>query len=372
MADYVIAIDQGTTSTRAIIFDQQRHRSSRRARWSTSRSSRRPAGSSTTPLEIWHNTREVIGQALVQGEPHPARHRRRRHHQPARDRGRLGQDHRRADLQRHRLAGHPHPADRRPARGRRRRRALQAEGRAAAGDLLLRHEDRLDPRERRGRPRTGRGRRPALRHDRLLGALEPHRRRRRRRARHRRHQRQPHDVHGPRDASLGRRHPRRVRRAPLDDARHPKSSSEVYGDGPHRRACCARCRSPASSATSRRRRSARRRSTPARRRTPTARATSSSSTPARDRALQERAAHHGRLQARRRSRRTTRWRAPIAVTGSLVQWLRDNLGLIIERAGDRGHSRRPSRTTAACTSCRRSPACSRRTGAPTPAARWWA
>ena len=34
--------------------------------------------------------------------------------------------------------------------------------------------------------------------------------------------------------------------------------------------------------------------------------------------------------------------------------------------------RRPSRTTAARTSCRRSPACSRRTGAQTRAARWWA
>ena len=70
-----------------------------------------------------------------------------------------------------------------------------------------------------------------------------------------------------------RRHPRRVRRAALDDARRSGSSSEVYGTVEDR-ACCARCRSPASSATSRPRPSARRRSTPASRRTPTARATS--------------------------------------------------------------------------------------------------
>ena len=59
----------------------------------------------------------------------------------------------------------------------------------------------------------------------------------------------------------------------------------------------------------------------------------------------------------------------IAVTGSAVQWLRDQLGIISRR---RARARRwpaRSRTTAASTSCRRSPACSRRTGAPTPAAR---
>ena len=42
------------------------------------------------------------------------------------------------------------------------------------------------------------------------------------------------------------------------------------------------------------------------------------------------------LPDRRPARRCTRWRASIAVTGSLVQWLRDNLGLISTAAGDRG------------------------------------
>ena len=51
----------------------------------------------------------------LEGQHHPPQHHGDRHHQPARDRGRLGQEHRRARLQRDRLAGHPHPGDRRPA-----------------------------------------------------------------------------------------------------------------------------------------------------------------------------------------------------------------------------------------------------------------
>ena len=58
----------------------------------------------------------------------------------------------------------------------------------------------------------------------------------------------------------------------------------------------------------------------------------------------------------------------IAVTGALVQWLRDNLGLISAAGGDRGAGRERWPTTAAAISCRRSPASSRPTGAPTRAA----
>ena len=135
----------------------RRPRSSRPARSSTSRSSRGPAGSSTTPSEIWNNVREVVGLALTRANLTYTRHRRRRHHQPARDHGRLGPDHRRAGLQRDRLAGHPHADDRRRAGGARRRRGpVQGEGRPAAGDLLLRPEGQVDPRQRRGRAGEGR------------------------------------------------------------------------------------------------------------------------------------------------------------------------------------------------------------------------
>ena len=67
MADYIIAIDQGTTSTRAIVFDhsgsivstgQKEHEQIfPRAGWVEH-----------DPTEIWDNTREVIGQALSRAD----------------------------------------------------------------------------------------------------------------------------------------------------------------------------------------------------------------------------------------------------------------------------------------------------------------
>ena len=63
MADYVGAVDQGTTSTRFMIFDHAGAWSGWTRR-STSRCTRSPAGSSTTPKEIWSRTTEVIDGAL--------------------------------------------------------------------------------------------------------------------------------------------------------------------------------------------------------------------------------------------------------------------------------------------------------------------
>jgi len=67
MADYVIAIDQGTTSSRAIVFDkkgsiisvgQKEHEQIfPKAGWVEH-----------NPVEIWDNVREVIGQALSKGD----------------------------------------------------------------------------------------------------------------------------------------------------------------------------------------------------------------------------------------------------------------------------------------------------------------
>jgi len=67
MADYVLAIDQGTTSTRAMVFDhegkvvstgQLEHKQIfPRAGWVEH-----------DPEEIWRNTREVIGQALSRAD----------------------------------------------------------------------------------------------------------------------------------------------------------------------------------------------------------------------------------------------------------------------------------------------------------------
>jgi glycerol kinase len=65
--NYVIAIDQGTTSTRAIVFDhsgsvvstgQLEHR----------QILPRPGWVEHDPMELWRNTREVIGQALARAD----------------------------------------------------------------------------------------------------------------------------------------------------------------------------------------------------------------------------------------------------------------------------------------------------------------
>jgi glycerol kinase len=67
MADYVLAIDQGTTSTRAIVFDHsglivetgqiEHEQIFPRAGWVEH-----------DPMEIWRNTREVIGQSLSRAD----------------------------------------------------------------------------------------------------------------------------------------------------------------------------------------------------------------------------------------------------------------------------------------------------------------
>ncbi|GAA4177947.1 glycerol kinase GlpK [Gryllotalpicola koreensis] len=67
MSQFVIAIDQGTTSTRAIVFDhagsvvsvgQLEHR----------QLLPKPGWVEHDPMEIWRNTREVIGQALARAD----------------------------------------------------------------------------------------------------------------------------------------------------------------------------------------------------------------------------------------------------------------------------------------------------------------
>ena len=69
MTDYILAIDHGTTSTRAIVFDDEgapvatgqlphvQHTPS-------------PGWVEHDAVEVWRNTREVIGQALGQAGAH--------------------------------------------------------------------------------------------------------------------------------------------------------------------------------------------------------------------------------------------------------------------------------------------------------------
>jgi len=63
MATYVIAIDQGTTSTRAIIFDQKGSIVSS-GQMEHEQIFPKAGWVEHDPMEIWANTREVIGQAL--------------------------------------------------------------------------------------------------------------------------------------------------------------------------------------------------------------------------------------------------------------------------------------------------------------------
>ena len=139
MADLVAAIDQGTTSTRCILFDRagtavgshqiEHDQIMPRAGWVEH-----------DPLQIWQRTETVVQQSMAAGGAQRLRHRRGRHHQPARDHDRVGPADRSAVPQRHRLAGHPdRPAGRRAGPGGHGRPDPGA-GRHPAGHLLRRRQ----------------------------------------------------------------------------------------------------------------------------------------------------------------------------------------------------------------------------------------
>ena len=328
MKRYVGALDQGTTSTRFMVFDRAGGKS-RATRSSTSRSCRSPAGSSTIPLEIAARTNESIAGALQQRRPDGGRSRRDRRHQSARDDGRLESEDRTALVQRDRLAGHAHRSHRQRARRAGRRQLIRERTglppatyfSGAKLQWILENVDGVRAAADRGEAVFGTID--------TLGDLEPDRRPRRRRARHRRHQCQPHDADGPADAQWDDELlelfgvPREMLpaiRSSSDpafygaDAAHGPVGGEVpiCGDLGDQQAATV------GQVCSRR----------ARRRTPTAPATSCCSTPA-------------RRSCRRRAGLLTTvcyqmgadepiyaLEGSIAVTGSAVQWLRDQLGII--------------------------------------------
>ena len=155
-----------------------------------------------------------------------------------------------------------------------------------------------------------------------LGAVEPHRRR----ARDRRDQRQPHAADGPRDARLARAEPRADGHPALDAARRSARSSEAYGEAkgtaiggtPDRR----HPRRPAGGAV---RPDVLRRA--ATRRTPTAPAASCSSTPATEVVRTEKLLTTVGYKLGD-GEPTYVLEGSIAVTGALIQWLRDRLKII--------------------------------------------
>ena len=237
MADFVGAVDQGTTSTRFMVFDHDGNEVGRhqleheqilpRAGWVEH-----------DPLEIWERTQTVIGVASRSAGLPGDRPRRARHHQPARDDGRLGPAAPAARSTTPSSGRTPAPT-RSPRRWTPTGAATSSGSKAglppatyfSAGKVqwMLEHVDGLREAAERGDALFGTTD--------TVGRLEPHRRPRRRRARHRRHQRQPHHADGPADARLGRRAARLLRHPPLDAADDPPSSAtpRLYGQTTARR-----------------------------------------------------------------------------------------------------------------------------------------
>jgi sugar (pentulose or hexulose) kinase len=102
----IIAIDQGTTSSRAILFDEA---GTILAQQSAEFPQHFPADGwvEHDPEDIWQTTIDVTAAMVTEARARQPAHR-RRHHQPARDGDHLGPRNRHANPQRHRLAGPSH------------------------------------------------------------------------------------------------------------------------------------------------------------------------------------------------------------------------------------------------------------------------
>ena len=107
LADFVAAIDQGTTSTRCMIFD---HDGAEVGRHQLEHEQILPKAGwvEHNPVEIWERTASVVTSALNIDEAVGRRPCRAGHHESAGDRAGVEQEHRASVLQRDRLAGHPH------------------------------------------------------------------------------------------------------------------------------------------------------------------------------------------------------------------------------------------------------------------------
>jgi glycerol kinase len=104
--DYILALDQGTTSSRGIVFDAQMQIA---AIAQEEFPQHYPASGwvEHDPLDLWATT-AATARAAIEKAGLRARHRRHRDHQPARNHACLGPQDRQAHSQRHRLAGPPH------------------------------------------------------------------------------------------------------------------------------------------------------------------------------------------------------------------------------------------------------------------------
>ena len=150
---YILALDQGTTSSRAIVFDHDATIVAVGQR-EFQQIFPRPGWVEHDPGEIWATQIAVADGGARTGAPPPAGHRRHRHHQPARDDGRVGSRNGSARLQRDRLAGSPHGGLLRSAEARRPRRLHPRAHRPGHRRLLFRQQGRVDSRQRPRRARA--------------------------------------------------------------------------------------------------------------------------------------------------------------------------------------------------------------------------
>ena len=271
---YVAAIDQGTTSSRCIVFDRDGPEVVAWPSASTTRTSRARLGRARRRGDLGQRPAGRAARRCADAGARAAEVAARRHHQPARDHGGLGPAPPAGrSAQRDRLAGHPHRQLAAPSSPRDGRTRLSQE---RTGLPLATYfsgaEAALAARRRRRAARARRARRGAVRHDGQLADLEPDRR--------------SGGVHvtdvtnasrtmlmnletlrlGPASCSTLLRH------AARDAAGDPASIGEVYGTA---RSCVAgHAGRRRRSATSRPRCSGRPASTPARRSAPTAPAAS--------------------------------------------------------------------------------------------------
>ncbi len=174
---FVLALDQGTTSSRAIVFDHARHRPRDRA-GRVPAMFPQPGWVEHDAAEIWATQSDVMHEALAKAGI------------GARDVAAIGITNQREttvlwdrasgapDRPRHRLAGPPHGAAVRRAARRGPRRDDRAQDRARARRLLFGHQAQVAARQRSRTLERARRGRARLRHHRLVARLEPDRRRR--------------------------------------------------------------------------------------------------------------------------------------------------------------------------------------------------
>ena len=146
---FVLAIDQGTTSSRAIVF-RSRHLRSPRPRSRNSRSIFRPPGwVEHEPEDIWTSTVMACRDALEKARrSRPRTSPRSASPTSARPRWCGTAPPAQADAPRHRLAGPPHRRRLRQTEERRPRARDHGQDRPDHRSLFLGHQGRMDPRSR--------------------------------------------------------------------------------------------------------------------------------------------------------------------------------------------------------------------------------